>query len=165
MLTAFACGALLHVDTSPPWSLAVALGALIWQLLAQRGRLALPGTGLRVFIALGLLLATVASYRTVAGLAAGRVSFCVPATVPSEDHNDVFAPAPVVNHSFPFQMARLSGRPPTLNVPAAVPSVRHSSSASPLVLFVVKKATLPSDTKSSGYEPAGKTFSLMSLTR
>ena len=77
MLAAFACGALLHVDRAPPWSLAVALLAMAWQLLWQRGRLALPGTLPRVFITLGLLLATAASYRTVAGLSAGSTLLLV----------------------------------------------------------------------------------------
>ncbi|HXC60406.1 MAG TPA: DUF3488 domain-containing protein, partial [Steroidobacteraceae bacterium] len=77
MLAAFACGALLHVDRAPPWSLAVALLAIAWQLLVQRGRLALPASALRLFLVLGLLLATAASFRTLAGLAAGSTLLLV----------------------------------------------------------------------------------------
>jgi len=77
LLLAFAAAVLLHADRAPWWAVAVALAAMAWQWLHQRGRLALPGTGARALIAIALLLATVGSYRTISGLAAGSTLLLV----------------------------------------------------------------------------------------
>jgi len=76
-LAAFGCAVLLHVERAPPWSLAVAGIGVALQLLHQRGRVKMPGTIWRAVIALGLLMATLASYRSVSGLAAGSTLLLV----------------------------------------------------------------------------------------
>jgi transglutaminase-like putative cysteine protease len=77
VLAAFGAAVLLHVDRAPPWAGAVAAAAFTWQWLHQRGRVALPGTGPRSLIAVALLLATIASYRAISGLAAGSTLLLV----------------------------------------------------------------------------------------
>lgn len=77
MLVAFAAGVLLHVDRAPGWSLGVAAAAFGWQLAHLRWRLPLPGAVVRTALAIGLLLLTVISYRTVSGLAAGSTLLLV----------------------------------------------------------------------------------------
>jgi len=77
LMLAFAAAAVLHADRAPPWAVGVAVLALVWQWLHQRGRLALPGTVPRALIAIALLLGTVASYRTISGLAAGSTLLLV----------------------------------------------------------------------------------------
>ena len=76
-LAAFGSAVLLHVDRAPPWSLAVACIGLIMQLAHQRGFLALPGAVWRAAIAIALLIATFASYRSISGLAAGSTLLLV----------------------------------------------------------------------------------------
>ena len=76
-VAAFGCAVLLHVDSAPPWSIAVACIGVVMQLAHQRGRLALPGALWRAAIALTLLVATVASYRSISGLAAGSTLLLV----------------------------------------------------------------------------------------
>jgi transglutaminase-like putative cysteine protease len=71
MLLAFGAGALLHVDRAPLWSLFVAAAAFCWQLAHLRWRLPLPGPVVRTVLAIGLLLLTMVTYRTVSGLSAG----------------------------------------------------------------------------------------------
>ncbi|HMA10613.1 MAG TPA: DUF3488 and transglutaminase-like domain-containing protein [Steroidobacteraceae bacterium] len=71
MLMAFAAGVLLHVDRAPGWSLGVAAAAFCWQLAHLRWRLPLPGAVVRTALAIGLLLLTVISHRTLSGLSAG----------------------------------------------------------------------------------------------
>ncbi len=77
MLVAFAAGALLHVDRAPLWSIFVAVAALCWQLAHLRWRLPLPGAVVRTLLALGLLLLTMISFRTISGLAAGSTLLLV----------------------------------------------------------------------------------------
>lgn len=70
-LAAFLAAALLHLGRVPLWCAAAVLLALGWRLLHLRGWWPLPGTWLRALIALALTAATLASYRTLNGLAAG----------------------------------------------------------------------------------------------
>ncbi len=70
-LMAFAVAALLHVDRLPGWCVAITGIALLWRLAQARGRLPLPGIWLRVLMVVALTAATLASYRTLNGLAAG----------------------------------------------------------------------------------------------
>lgn len=69
-LAAFLGACILHID-APPWTLAVAVTGLSWQLLHLRGLVALPGSIWRGAIAFALLAATAAAFRGITGLAAG----------------------------------------------------------------------------------------------
>ena len=71
VLLAFTAATLLHIDRVPVWCAAAALIALAARVAHARGRLALPGSMLRVALALGLTFATIATFRTLSGLAAG----------------------------------------------------------------------------------------------
>jgi protein-glutamine gamma-glutamyltransferase len=77
MLLAFAAAVLLHVDRAPLWSLGAVVTVFCWQLAHLRWRVPLPGAIVRTLIAIGLLLLTVTSYHTVAGLAAGSTLLLV----------------------------------------------------------------------------------------
>jgi transglutaminase-like putative cysteine protease len=77
VLLAFGAAVLLHVDRTPLWASAMAVIALGWQWLHQRGRLALPGTLPRAVITFALLMGTVASFRSISGLAAGSTLLLV----------------------------------------------------------------------------------------
>ncbi len=77
VLGAFAASALLHVDRVPPWCAAVAAIALLWHSLFLVGRLRLPATALRLLMAATLFAATLASFRTVQGIAAGSALLLV----------------------------------------------------------------------------------------
>lgn len=70
-VAAFLGGVLLHVDRIPAWIAGVAFAAAAWRvMLAMRGA-ALPSIWLRALLATLLVLAVLASYRTLNGLAAG----------------------------------------------------------------------------------------------
>ena len=77
LLAAFAAGCLLHIDRVPAWCTAFAAGALTWRWLHHRGRVALPNKLLRIVVALLLLAAIAAWFRTVNGLAAGSALLVV----------------------------------------------------------------------------------------
>jgi transglutaminase-like putative cysteine protease len=77
MLTAFAGGALLHVDRAPYWCLGVALAAVIWHFLHSQGRLRLPPKSLRIILTLALFAGIAASFQTVSGLPAGTALLLV----------------------------------------------------------------------------------------
>jgi len=77
MCAAFAAGALLHVDRVPLWASVVALGACAWRYAAACRPLQLPGKYQRAALAIALLIAVLATFRTLNGLAAGSALLVV----------------------------------------------------------------------------------------
>jgi transglutaminase-like putative cysteine protease len=71
LLGSYAGACLLQVDHMPIWCTAVAAAAVLWRWLAYRRGIGLPSGPVRMGIAILLLLAVAASFRTLGGLAAG----------------------------------------------------------------------------------------------
>jgi transglutaminase-like putative cysteine protease len=68
---AFAAGVVLNVDRVPPWVPIAALVFAAWRLVAAVRPVRLPGTAVRSFVALVLVAAVLARFRTLNGLSAG----------------------------------------------------------------------------------------------
>ena len=68
---AFAGGLALHLDRLPAWVSAAALVLILWRLAAAHARVPLPGTIARTVLAAAVVLAVLARFRTLNGLAAG----------------------------------------------------------------------------------------------
>jgi protein-glutamine gamma-glutamyltransferase len=64
-------GLLLQLDRVPAWISATALVLMLWRLAAARAPLPLPGVALRMVLAVAAVLAVVARFHTLNGLAAG----------------------------------------------------------------------------------------------
>jgi protein-glutamine gamma-glutamyltransferase len=77
VLAAFAASVLLHVDRAPVWCIAAAGIALAWHSLFLLGRMQMPGTALRLLIAVTLCAAALASFRSLQGLNAGSALLLV----------------------------------------------------------------------------------------
>ncbi len=70
-ILAFALACLLHFDHSPPWCLALALGASAWRLLPGGASRRLPSRTLRLAITAALVAVLVATSRFAGGLSFG----------------------------------------------------------------------------------------------
>jgi len=68
---AFAGGLALHVDRLPAWVSAAAIVLTVWRLAAARSRVPLPGLIARAVLAGVVVIAVVARFHTLNGLAAG----------------------------------------------------------------------------------------------
>ena len=68
---AFAGGLALHIDRLPAWVSAAAIALAAWRLAAARARLPLPGTIARAVLAGVVVIAVLARFHTLNGLAAG----------------------------------------------------------------------------------------------
>ncbi len=68
---ALAAGVLLHADRVPLWIVALAALLIAWRLAAARARFPLPGTWLRLLLAALVVVAVLARFHTLNGLAAG----------------------------------------------------------------------------------------------
>ncbi len=70
-IAVFVAAMLLHVDRLPPWCSVAILALAAWRAATALGRRALPRSSLRLSIGALLLLAIVAQFSTITGLAAG----------------------------------------------------------------------------------------------
>lgn len=68
---AFAGGLALHIDRLPAWVSAAAVVFIVWRLAAARGRVPLPGLTGRMVLAAAVIVAVLARFHTLNGLAAG----------------------------------------------------------------------------------------------
>ncbi|HZO21151.1 MAG TPA: DUF3488 and transglutaminase-like domain-containing protein [Steroidobacteraceae bacterium] len=68
---AFAAGVLLNADRVPTWVPVAALGFILWRLIAGRAPVRLPGNIVRSVLAVLLVAAVLARFRTLNGLTAG----------------------------------------------------------------------------------------------
>jgi transglutaminase-like putative cysteine protease len=71
VIAAFAAAVALHADRLPLWCLAAIAAILLWRLFAAIASLDLPRRLIRIGLGGGLLLAVVAQFSTISGLAAG----------------------------------------------------------------------------------------------
>jgi transglutaminase-like putative cysteine protease len=74
---ALVSGVLLHVDRVPIWATATALLWVAWRFAAEIRSVRLPGTFAKFGVALLLIIAVVAHFQTVNGLAAGTALLVV----------------------------------------------------------------------------------------
>ncbi len=70
-IAAFAGGLALHIDRLPAWVSAAALVLVGWRLAAARTRAPLPGAIVRTLLVAAVVIAVLARFRTLNGLAAG----------------------------------------------------------------------------------------------
>jgi transglutaminase-like putative cysteine protease len=68
---AFLAGVLLHVGRMPLWATLTACACAVWSLAGRAGRAPLPGKVLRAAMAVALIAAVAAMFRTLNGLDAG----------------------------------------------------------------------------------------------
>ena len=68
---AFLCGALLHIGRVPLWTLLVACLCAAWSIAGNARRVPLPGRTVRIAMAVALVTAVLAMFRTLNGLDAG----------------------------------------------------------------------------------------------
>src|SRR5579863_4256557 len=68
---AFAGGLALHIDRLPAWVSAAALLIVMWRLAATRAGVPLPGVIVRTLLAATVVVAVLARFHTLNGLAAG----------------------------------------------------------------------------------------------
>lgn len=68
---ALGSGVLLQIERVPAWISATALLVMLWRLAAMRAPLALPGRVLRMLLAVAVVVAVLARFHTLNGLAAG----------------------------------------------------------------------------------------------
>ena len=68
---AFAGGLLLNIDRLPAWVSATALVLIAWRLAAALARMPLPGVIARTVLAVAVVIAVLARFHTLNGLAAG----------------------------------------------------------------------------------------------
>lgn len=73
----FAAGAALHVDRVPLWCSAIASLFVLWRIVAAYRRLPLPRKITLIAITIALVIAVVAAFRTLNGLAAGSALLVV----------------------------------------------------------------------------------------
>jgi transglutaminase-like putative cysteine protease len=71
VIAAFAAAVALHADRLPAWCLAAIAAIVLWRLFAAFASLDLPRRLIRLGLGAGLLLAVVAQFSTISGLAAG----------------------------------------------------------------------------------------------
>ena len=74
---AYSGGALLNIDAIPPWVPVAALLFVTWRLLATMRRIWIPNTVVRSLLALLLVAAVLAQFRTLNGLGAGTALLVV----------------------------------------------------------------------------------------
>jgi transglutaminase-like putative cysteine protease len=68
---AFAGGLALHIDRLPAWVSVAAIVLMVWRLAAARARVTLPGMIARTVLAATVVIAVLARFHTLNGLAAG----------------------------------------------------------------------------------------------
>jgi transglutaminase-like putative cysteine protease len=71
LLAAYLAGSALHMDMLPVWCTATAAAAVLWRWLHMRGKLPLPHPAVRILLAMMLLAAVLATFRTIGGVTAG----------------------------------------------------------------------------------------------
>ncbi|MFT3905405.1 MAG: DUF3488 and transglutaminase-like domain-containing protein [Steroidobacteraceae bacterium] len=77
VLIAFAGAVLLNLHHVALWSIPIALAAVIWRARGVWQTQKLPGRGLRLLLAAGLIVGVLLSFRTLNGLAAGATLLVV----------------------------------------------------------------------------------------